>query len=77
LDEKKKYKISTCDYPGIEGGACYSLLKDARVLIPGEKGQIDYDVLQTAIARKKAIAPKVDGRIKRLDKEQKQQTDCN
>ena len=33
-------------------------------------------VLQAAIVRQKVIAPKVDGRIKRLDKEQKPKSDC-
>ena len=53
------------------------MLKGARLLIPREQSPIDSDVLQAAIAAKKVIAPKVEGRIKRLDKDQKQKTDCN
>jgi len=39
--------------------------------------RFDSDVLPAAIAAKKVIAPKAEGRIKRLDKDQKQKTDCN
>ena len=77
LDEKKKYTLATSDYVGIDGGDGYSMLKGARLLIPREQAPIDSDVLQAAIAAKKVIAPKIDGRIKRLDKDQKQTTDCN
>jgi 5'-nucleotidase len=77
LDEKKKYTLATSDYLGIDGGDGYSVFKAARLLILRDKAQFDSDVLQAAIAAKKAIAPKVEGRIKRLDKDQKQNTDCN
>lgn len=77
LDEKKDYTLATSDYVGIDGGDGYSMFKAARVLIPRDKAQFDSDVLQAAIAKKKAIAPKVEGRIKRLDKDQNQKTDCN
>jgi 5'-nucleotidase len=77
LDNNKKYTLATSDYIGIDGGDGYSVLKGARLLIPKEQGQFDSDVLRLAIARKKVIAPKVEGRIKRLDKDQKQTADCN
>jgi 5'-nucleotidase len=76
LDDKKKYTLATSDYIGIDGGDGYAVFKEARLLIPKEQGQFDSDVLRVAIARKKVIAPKVEGRIKRLDKDQKQTTDC-
>lgn len=76
LDEKKKYTLATSDYIGIDGGDGYAVFKAARLLIPREQGQFDSDVLRMAITRKKVIAPKVEGRIKRLDKDQKQTTDC-
>jgi len=77
LDENKKYTLGTSDYIGIDGGDGYSVFKAARLLIPRDKAQFDSDVLQSAIAAKKLIAPKVEGRIKRLDQDQKQKTDCN
>jgi hypothetical protein len=53
------------------------MLKGARLLIPRERAQFDSDVLQAAIVSRKVIAPKVEGRISRLDKDQKPQSDCN
>lgn len=76
LDEGRKYTLATSDYIGIDGGDGYSVFKEARLLIPREQGAFDSDVVRVAITRKKVIAPKVDGRIKRLDKDQSQSSDC-
>ena len=76
LDEKKTYTLAASDYIAIDGGDGYAMLKTARVLIPRERGQFDSDVLQAAIAAKKVVAPKTDGRIKRLDQNQKPKSDC-
>jgi 5'-nucleotidase len=77
FDEKKTYTLAASDYIAIDGGDGYAMFKDARVLIPREQARFDSDVLQSVIVAKKVIAPKVDGRIKRLDKDQKPQSDCN
>ena len=77
LDEKKNYTLATSDYVAIDGGDGYEMLKSTRVLIPREQGRFDSDVLQSAIIARKVIAPKVEGRIKRLDKDQKPKTDCH
>lgn len=53
------------------------MFKGTRLLIPRERARFDSDGLQSAIIAKKVIAPRVEGRIKRLDKNQKQKTDCN
>ena len=76
LDEKKMYTLAASDYVAIDGGDGYAMLKTARVLIPRERAQFDSDVLQTAVVAKKVIAPKTDGRIKRLDQNQKPKSDC-
>jgi 5'-nucleotidase len=76
LDENKKYTLATSEYVGIDGGDGYAMLKNARVLIPREQGQFDSEILRAAIAARKIIAPKVDGRIKRLDSNQKPGADC-
>jgi 5'-nucleotidase len=76
LDEKRIYTLAASDYVAIDGGDGYAMLKRARVLIPRERGQFDSDVLQAAIVAKKVIAPKTDGRIKRLDQSQKPKSDC-
>jgi len=75
LDEKKMYTLATSDYVAIDGGDGYAMLKTARVLTPRERAQFDSDVLQAAIVTKK-VAPKTDGRIKRLDQNQKPKSDC-
>jgi 5'-nucleotidase len=77
LDEKKKYTLATSDYVGLSGGDGYAMLKEARVLIPPDQARFDSDVLRSAIATMKVIAPRTDGRIKRLDKDQKAKTDCD
>ncbi len=71
LDPNKNYTLAASDYVAIDGGDGYAMLKTARVLIPREQGQFDSDVVRLAIAAKRTIAPKTDGRIKRLDLDQK------
>lgn len=77
LDETRKYTLATSDYIGINGGDGYAMLKEARVLIPPAQAKFDSDVLRAAITARKVIAPKVDGRIKRLDKAQGPKTECD
>ena len=76
LDEKRTYTLAASDYIALDGGDGYAMLKTARVLIPRERAQFDSDVLQAAIVAQKVIAPKTDGRIKRLDQNQKPKSDC-
>ena len=76
LDDNKNYTLATSDYLAIDGGDGYAVLQATRVLIPKEQARFDSDVVAAAITARKTIAPKVEGRIIRLDKEQKTQTDC-
>jgi len=76
LDARKLYTLAASDYIAIDLGDGYDMLKSARVLIPRDRGQLDSDIVQAAIVAKKIIAPKIDGRIKRLDQNQKPQVDC-
>jgi 5'-nucleotidase len=76
LNEQAKYTLATSDYVALDGGDGYEMLKQGRVLIPREQGRFDSDVLRAAIIARRTIAPKVEGRIIRLDKDQKQQIDC-
>lgn len=76
LDDQRKYTLATSDYIGIDGGDGYEMFKGARLLLPRERASFDSDVLRSAIATKKVITPKVDGRIQRLDKGEKQKIDC-
>ena len=77
LNEKAKYTLATSDYVAIDGGDGYEMLKQGRVLIPREQARFDSDVVRAAITAKKVIAPKVEGRIRRLDKDKKREIDCN
>jgi 5'-nucleotidase len=76
LDEKKNYTLATSDYLALDGGDGYEMLKATRVIIPREQAPFDSDVVRLALAAKKVIAPKTDGRIKRLDQNQQPNTEC-
>jgi 5'-nucleotidase len=76
LDDSKKYTLATTNFLAIDGGDGYTMLKNARVLISPEQGQSDFDILRAAVASVKSIAPKTDGRIKRLDQAQKPKSYC-
>jgi 5'-nucleotidase len=76
LDDNRKYTLATTDFLAIDGGDGYSMLTGARLLISPEQRQSDFDILRRAVAAAKSIAPKVDGRIKRLDSARSQQADC-
>jgi len=77
LDPAKKYTIATSSFIYVDGGDGYSMFKDLKALIPPEKGQLDSDILRRAIGSVRAITPKVEGRIKRLDQPQQRTSDCN
>lgn len=77
LDEKKNYTLAATDYVAIDGGDGYAMFKGTRLLLPREQAQFDSEILQAAIIAQKVIAPKVEGRIKRLDKQRQHKTDCN
>jgi 5'-nucleotidase len=76
LNDKARYTLATSDYVALDGGDGYEMLKQGRVLITREQAKFDSDVLRAAIVARRTIAPKVEGRIKRLDTDQKQQVDC-
>jgi hypothetical protein len=52
------------------------MFKGSPVIIPPERAPIDVDVVRKAIGTR-PIAPKVEGRIKRLDVAQTSGTKCN
>ena len=76
LDDRKTYTLAATDYVALDGGDGYDMFKGAKVLITREQGQFDSDVVQKAISSVRAIAPKTDGRITRLDKPSGQKSDC-
>ena len=76
LDEARKYTLTTTTFVGLDGGDGYTMLKGATVVIPPERAPLDSEVLQRAISSVRAIAPRVEGRIKRLDTVRKADSDC-
>ena len=76
LDNTKKYTLTTTTFVGLDGGDGYTMLKGARVITPPERAPVDVDVVKNAITAG-PIAPKIEGRIKRLDTAQKSGPNCN
>lgn len=76
LDNAKKYTLTTTTFIGLDGGDGYSMFKGATVIIPPDRAPVDVDVVRKALGRR-AIAPRVEGRIKRLDVAQKSGANCN
>jgi 5'-nucleotidase len=75
LDDAKKYTLTTTTFIGLEGGDGYSMFKGATVVIPPERLATDADTVKKALGPR-PIAPKVEGRIKRLDVAQKAGANC-
>ena len=76
LDDNRKYTLATTNFLAIDGGDGYAMLKGARLLILPEQGQSDFDILRRAVVAVKSVAPKTDGRIKRLDNARGEKLDC-
>lgn len=76
LNDAKKYTLATTTFIAFDGGDGYAMFKGATVIIPPERGLIDSDVVRRAISTR-AIAPKVEGRIKRLDVAPKSGSKCD
>jgi 5'-nucleotidase len=76
LDERRRYTLATTNFLAIDGGDGYAMLKEGRLLISPEEGQSDFDVLRRAVLIAKSIAPKTDGRIKRLDNAARENLGC-
>jgi hypothetical protein len=59
----------------LDGGDGYTMLKGATVLAAPDRTPLDSEALRRALFRR-TIAPKVEGRIQRLDKTQTTRTEC-
>ena len=76
LADAKKYSLTTNTFMALDGGDGYTMFKGATVLTPPDKVPLDIDALKKAVGTR-PIAPKVEGRIKRLDVAQKASANCN
>jgi 5'-nucleotidase len=75
LDPNRKYTAATTNFLALDGGDGYTMFKGAPLLVPLNQAPLDSDVLSRAITSRRVIAPRVTGRIRRLDKSQAQ-TEC-
>src|SRR5215203_2112006 len=66
LNDEKKYTLTTSTFLALDGGDGYSMFKGSPVIIPPDRAPIDVDAVRKALGTR-AVAPKVEGRIKRLD----------
>jgi 5'-nucleotidase len=76
LNETRKYTLTAPTFVAIDGGDGYTMLKGSTVVLPPESAPLDSEALQRAISAVRAIAPKVEGRIKRLDTVKKADPGC-
>lgn len=76
LNETRKYTLTTTTFLALDGGDGYSMFKGSTVVLPPEKAPLDSEAVQRAISTVRAIAPKVEGRIKRLDTVRKSDPKC-
>lgn len=76
VSPSRKYSLTTTTFIAFDGGDGYLMFKDAPVLTPPERTPLDFEALRRAIAVGRAIAPKIEGRIKRLDKTQRTRSEC-
>lgn len=76
LDATRKYTLTTTTFLALDGGDGYTMFKGAPVVISPQRALLDSDVLRLEIRRARRIAPKVEGRIKRLDTPQRSRSEC-
>ena len=76
LSLTKKYSLTTTTFIAFDGGDGYTMLKGARVLTAPEQAPLDSEALRRIIAGRRPIAPKVEGRVQRLDKTQQTRSEC-
>lgn len=76
IDDQRTYTLATTTYVALDAGDGYDMFRTATLLIRPEQAPSETDILQKAIASVRAIAPKTDGRIKRVDSGKDQST-CN
>lgn len=67
LDDRKTYTLATTNYVALDGGDGYAMFRNAKLLVAPEQGPVESAVLEKAITSVPSIAPKTDGRIKRIE----------
>lgn len=77
IDPARKYSLTTTTFIALDGGDGYSMFKGSPVILSPDRAPLDSDVLTKEIRTARRVAPKVEGRIKRLDTVQKRSSNCN
>jgi 5'-nucleotidase len=77
LEAAKKYTLATTNFIALDGGDGYTMFKGAPIILAPDRAPLDSDVLTREIRRARRVAPRVEGRIKRLDIAQKQGNNCS
>jgi hypothetical protein len=72
----RNYSLTTTTFVALDGGDGYTMLKGARILTAPEQSPLDSEALRRAIAQPRPIAPKIEGRILRLDKAEQTRSGC-
>lgn len=72
LDDKATYTLATTSYVAEDAGDGYKVFQGAAQLVPKAQQPLESDILQKAISSVPSIAPKVEGRITRVDVIRKQ-----
>jgi 5'-nucleotidase len=67
LDDQHTYTLATTSYLAIDAGDGYDMFRGSPMVIRPEQAPSETDILMKAISSVPAIAPKTDGRIKRVD----------
>ena len=69
VDPNAAYTVATSDFLVSRGGDGYTMFKDAKILLAADKAPKDSEVFEKAIrnAANATIAPKLEGRITRLN----------
>ncbi len=76
LNETRKYTMATSTFLALDGGDGYTVLKGSTVITQPDNAPTDSDALKRMFVSGKAIAPRVEGRIKRLDTVKQASSDC-
>jgi 5'-nucleotidase / UDP-sugar diphosphatase len=75
LLDKQKYTLAATNYVIKDAGDGYTMFRDAKVLVGPERAPSESDILQKTITSARPIAPKVEGRVTRVDTP-KSETSC-
>jgi 5'-nucleotidase len=76
LNDQQTYTLATTNYIAIDAGDGYDMFRKGTLVIPVDQSPSETDILIKAVSSVPAVAPKTDGRIKRLDTA-KQKSNCN